>query len=78
MAADHFEYCLDQVRLGDRDRHLALLFAPTAARGHLAALAAFNLELARARDQLGHVVVRGGQLLVEPDLAGRGPQAGHF
>jgi phytoene synthase len=52
LAADHLEYCLDQVRLGDRDRHLALLFAPAAARGHLAALAAFNLELARARDQV--------------------------
>ncbi|HWA47160.1 MAG TPA: squalene/phytoene synthase family protein [Dongiaceae bacterium] len=51
MGADHFDYCLDQVRQGDRDRYLILLFAPSAARGHLAALAAFNLELARAREQ---------------------------
>lgn len=51
MGADHFDYCLDQVRQGDRDRYLILLFAPAAARGHLAALAAFNLELARAREQ---------------------------
>lgn len=42
---------MDQVRQGDRDRYLILLFAPAAARGHLAALAAFNLELARAREQ---------------------------
>lgn len=50
--ASPFDYCLDQVRQGDRDRYLALLFAPQAARGHLAALAAFNLELARTRDQV--------------------------
>lgn len=51
MGADHFDYCLDQVRQGDRDRYLGLLFAPKAERGVLAALAAFNLELARAREQ---------------------------
>jgi len=51
LGADHFDYCLDQVRQGDRDRYLSLLFAPAAARGHLAAVAAFNLELARAREQ---------------------------
>jgi phytoene/squalene synthetase len=51
LGADHFDYCLDQVRQGDRDRYLILLFAPATARGHLAALAAFNLELARAREQ---------------------------
>jgi len=52
LVASPFDYCLDQVRQGDRDRYLALLFAPQAARGHLAALAAFNLELARTRDQV--------------------------
>jgi phytoene synthase len=51
LSADHFDYCVDQVRQGDRDRYLILLFAPAARRGHLAALAAFNLELARAREQ---------------------------
>ena len=44
----HDEYCLAQVRQGDRDRYLALLFAPASARSALAAIAAFNLELARA------------------------------
>lgn len=52
MAADHLQYCVELVREGDRDRYLTLLFAPEAARGHLAALAAFNLELARTRDQV--------------------------
>jgi phytoene synthase len=51
LGANHFDYCLDQVRQGDRDRYLILLFTPATARGHLAALAAFNLELARAREQ---------------------------
>jgi phytoene/squalene synthetase len=51
LGADHFDYCLEQVRQGDRDRYLTLLFAPAAARTYLAALAAFNLELARAREQ---------------------------
>jgi phytoene synthase len=52
LVADQSDYCLDQVRQGDRDRYLTLLFTPEAARGHLAALAAFNLELARTRDQV--------------------------
>ncbi len=44
----HDDYCLAQVRQGDRDRYLALLFSPAAARGGLAAITALNLELARA------------------------------
>lgn len=42
------DYCLAEVRNGDRDRYLALLFSPASVRGDLAAIAAFNLELARA------------------------------
>src|SRR5262245_32170371 len=45
-------YCFESVRAGDRDRYLMLLFAPTPQRGDLAALAAYNLELARIRDQV--------------------------
>lgn len=52
MSGDYFEYCFDQVKQGDRDRYLTLLLAPGAARESLAALAAFNLELARTRDQV--------------------------
>ena len=48
----HDEYCLAQVRQGDRDRYLALLFAPASARSALAAIAAFNLELARAASEI--------------------------
>jgi NADH dehydrogenase [ubiquinone] 1 alpha subcomplex assembly factor 6 len=43
---------LTQVRQGDRDRYLALLFSPSESRGGLAAVAAFNLELARAASEL--------------------------
>ncbi len=40
-------YCLDELRRGDRDRYLILLFAPRKFRPVLAALYAFNLECAR-------------------------------
>lgn len=40
------------MRRGDRDRYLALLFSPASARGGLAAIAAFNLELARAATEI--------------------------
>lgn len=40
------------MRQGDRDRYLALLFSTAEARGGLAAIAAFNLELARAASEI--------------------------
>jgi len=40
-------YCLDELRRGDRDRYLILLFAPRKFRPVLAALYVFNLECAR-------------------------------
>jgi NADH dehydrogenase [ubiquinone] 1 alpha subcomplex assembly factor 6 len=48
----HDDYCLTQVRQGDRDRYLALLFSPAETRASLAAIAAFNLELARAASEI--------------------------
>jgi phytoene synthase len=48
----HDDYCLAQVRQGDRDRYLALLFSSARERGGLAAVAAFNLELARAASEI--------------------------
>ena len=42
----------DIVRAGDRDRYLADLFAPAAPRQHLFALHAFNVEVARIRDEV--------------------------
>jgi phytoene synthase len=47
-----FEIAADIVRAGDRDRYLADLFAPEAARRHLFALHAFNVEVARVREQV--------------------------
>lgn len=42
--------CEDLVRAHDRDRWLAALFVPAAARPHVLALAAFSLEVARVRE----------------------------
>jgi phytoene synthase len=43
-------HCLAVLRETDRDRYLACLLAPAEKRGSLAALFAFNAELARVRD----------------------------
>jgi 15-cis-phytoene synthase len=48
--ADHFAYCENLLRAGDKDRWLASLFAPADRRPHLYALYAFNLEIARVRE----------------------------
>jgi 15-cis-phytoene synthase len=45
-------YCLDLVRLHDKDRFLASLFAPEAKRPHLWALYAFNAEITRIRESV--------------------------
>ena len=47
-AASH-RYVLDEVRAADRDRFLAVLFAPEPQRRDLLALLAFDHELARTR-----------------------------
>lgn len=49
-APDHWEICLSTLRETDRDRYLACLLSPEAKRGALAALYAFNAEIARIRD----------------------------
>jgi len=46
----NYEHCLTVLRETDRDRYLACLLAPVAKRGALAALYAFNAEIARVRD----------------------------
>jgi phytoene synthase len=48
---EYYAHCEAEVRAHDRDRFLATLFAPAAARPHLLALYAFNLELTRVRDR---------------------------
>ncbi len=47
---DAHAYCAALVRAADKDRYLASLFAPAAARPHLHALYAFASEIARVRD----------------------------
>jgi phytoene synthase len=47
---DAFAYCENLLRVGDKDRWLASLFAPVDRRVHLHALYAFNLEVARVRE----------------------------
>jgi phytoene synthase len=47
---DAHAYCEALVRAADKDRYLASLFAPAAARPHLNALNAFASEIARVRD----------------------------
>ncbi|QRM55377.1 phytoene/squalene synthase family protein [Sinorhizobium sp. BG8] len=49
MSAE-YSHCLEVLRETDRDRYLACLLAPEPARGALAALYAFNAEIARVRD----------------------------
>ncbi|MCD2181592.1 phytoene/squalene synthase family protein [Rhizobium sp. GN54] len=49
-AADPYAHCLAALRETDRDRYLACLLAPAEKRGALAALYAFNAEIARVRD----------------------------
>lgn len=50
MQIDNDTICLDILRENDKDRYLASLLAPAAARPDLVALYAFNAELARIRD----------------------------
>ncbi|HEY4407368.1 MAG TPA: phytoene/squalene synthase family protein [Xanthobacteraceae bacterium] len=47
---DSFSHCEALVRVADRDRFLAALFAPAEHRGALHALYAFNIEIARVRE----------------------------
>src|SRR5229473_1633803 len=47
---DAYAHCEARVRAADKDRYLAGLFAPAAARRHLFALYAFGCEIARVRE----------------------------
>jgi len=46
---DAYQHAADQLRLRDRDRFIADLFAPEDARRHLVAIHAFDAEIARVR-----------------------------
>ncbi|MDR0252560.1 MAG: phytoene/squalene synthase family protein [Brucellaceae bacterium] len=47
---DNYQHCLQFLRQSDFDRYLAVLYAPEEKRPALAALYAFNAEIARIRD----------------------------
>lgn len=49
---DHNNYCMQLLKQGDFDRYIALLFAPKEKRAGLAALFAFNYEIARIRNMV--------------------------
>ncbi|MCE7029942.1 phytoene/squalene synthase family protein [Jiella avicenniae] len=86
MARIESDPCRDLVEEGDRDRALSLAFAPEDCRADLAALYAFNVEVARVRDQIsqplpGEIrlqwwrdVIAGG---ATEDAAAGGGEAGH-
>jgi phytoene synthase len=47
---ENYAFCEALVREADKDRFLATLFVPAAARPHVFALYAFNVEIARVRE----------------------------
>ncbi|UXN04604.1 phytoene/squalene synthase family protein [Bartonella sp. HY406] len=47
---DNTQYCMQLLKQGDFDRYISLLFAPAKKRAGLAALFAFNHEIARIRN----------------------------
>ncbi|MCP4317531.1 MAG: phytoene/squalene synthase family protein [Hyphomicrobiales bacterium] len=50
--ASIYDVCLSALRDGDRDRYLCALLTPEHARGASSALYAFNLEIARVRENI--------------------------
>lgn len=75
-----YAHCAEQVRAQDRDRFLAILFAPEDRRRHLLALYAFNLDVARVREVVreplpGEVRLAWWREVIEGQ--GRGEVQGH-
>jgi len=52
MAGESFDFAAQALRQGDRDRYLATLVLPAAARPGITALYAFNTEIATIRDRV--------------------------
>ncbi len=70
----------DSVRRLDRDRYRAALFAPRPQRDHLLALFAFNIELARVREEVSDATL--GKIRLEwwreaLEQSGTGEMVGH-
>lgn len=79
-SAQAYAYCETLTRDHDRDRWLAGLFAPAAARAHLYALTAFSYEVGRLRDFVREPLA--GEMRLEwwreaLNGAGRGDVAGN-
>jgi phytoene synthase len=74
---DNHEHCAGLVREGDRDRYLADLFAPAAARRHLFALHAFAVELARVRERVSEPQMGEIRLQWWRDALATGDSGGH-
>lgn len=55
--SDAYEFCDALLRREDKDRWLACLFLPKEARGHVQALYAFNLEIARVRSLVSEPIL---------------------
>ena len=69
-------YCGEELRRYDHDRYLTCLFAPKAARDHLFALYAFNLEVAKTAEvvseaMLGQIRLQWWRESIEGIYAGR-------
>ena len=78
MAPDAASALLDAVRAADRDRYLSVLYAPEASRAALAALYAFNAEIAAVRDRIREPLPGEIRLQWWRDvLEGRSPGGGH-
>ncbi len=72
--------CLSLLREGDRDRYLCALLTPETRRGPIAALYAFNLEIARIRDLVSEPMMGEIRMQWWKDLIGgqqQGDSAGH-
>jgi phytoene synthase len=74
-AGDHWDICLTTLRDTDRDRYLACLLSPQDKQGPLAALYAFNAEIARVRDAVqqplaGEIRLQWWRDLLEGDAKG--------
>jgi 15-cis-phytoene synthase len=77
---DAFAHCEGLVRVADKDRFLATLFAPAEHRPALLALYAFNLEIARIREAAHEALAGEIRLQWWSDVlggAGRGEVAAH-
>ncbi len=72
-------YCAEQVRRFDNDRFICSLFAPPAERAALAAVYAYNLEVARIRETareplLGRMRLQWWRDALDPIYSGRSPR----